>query len=64
MRRPPRAAAGHAPSDVFIFSLSHSLRYSAVIALVGAVVAAAFIRSHRQQDAAVPAEDAAMAEAA
>ena len=59
-----RAAAGHAPSDVFIYSLSHSLRYSAAIALVGALVAAAFIRSHRRQDAAVSAEDAAIAEAA
>jgi EmrB/QacA subfamily drug resistance transporter len=39
-------AAGHTPSDVFIYSLSHSLRYSAGIALVGAVVAALFIRSH------------------
>jgi len=59
-----RAAAGHAPSDVFIYSLGHSLRYSAAIALVGAVVAAAFIRSHRSQDVEVSAEDAAMAEAA
>ncbi len=59
-----RAAAGHAPSDVFIYSLSHSLRYSAAIAAVGALVALAFIRSHRRQDVDVPAEDAAMAEAA
>ena len=33
-------------ADVFIYSLSHSLRYSAAIALLGAFVAAAFIRSH------------------
>ena len=42
-----RAAAGHAPADVFIYSLSHSLRYSAAVALVGALVAFAFIRTHR-----------------
>jgi EmrB/QacA subfamily drug resistance transporter len=59
-----RAAAGHAPSDVFIYSLSHSLRYSAAIAAVGALVALAFIRSHRRADVDVPAADAAMAEAA
>jgi EmrB/QacA subfamily drug resistance transporter len=59
-----RAAAGHAPSDVFIYSLGHSLRYSAAIAVVGALVALAFIRSHRAAETAVPAEDAAMAEAA
>ena len=41
-----RAAAGHPPADVFIYSLSHSLRYSAAVALVGAVVAFAFIRTH------------------
>jgi hypothetical protein len=59
-----RAAAGHAPSDVFIYSLSHSLRYSSAIALLGAFVAVAFIRSHRVEDAEVSAEDVAMAEAA
>jgi EmrB/QacA subfamily drug resistance transporter len=59
-----RAAAGHGPSDVFIYSLGHSLRYSAAIALVGALVALAFIRSHRVEETAAPAEDAAMAEAA
>jgi MFS family permease len=59
-----RAAAGHPPSDVFIYSLGHSLRYSAAIAVVGALVALAFIRSHRVAETAVPAEDAAMAEAA
>src|SRR5581483_663085 len=59
-----RAAAGHGPSDVFIYSLGHSLRYSAGIALVGSVVAFAFIRSHRRDHAEVPGEDAAMAEAA
>ncbi len=41
-----RAAAGHNPADVFIYSLSHSLRWSAAIALAGAVVAGLFIRSH------------------
>jgi EmrB/QacA subfamily drug resistance transporter len=59
-----RAAAGHAPSDVFIYSLGHSLRYSAAIAAVGALVALAFIRSHRAEETTVAAEDAAMAEAA
>jgi hypothetical protein len=49
---------------VFIYSLGHSLRYSAAIAVVGALVALAFIRSHRAAETAVPAEDAAMAEAA
>jgi EmrB/QacA subfamily drug resistance transporter len=39
-------AVGHTRSDVFIYALSHSLRYSAAIALAGAVVAGAFIRSH------------------
>ena len=42
--------AGHSPSDVFIYSLSHSLRYSAAIALVGAFVAAIFIRSHHEEE--------------
>ncbi len=60
-----RAAAGHAPSDVFIYSLSHSLRYSAAVALLGAFVAFAFIRTHRVDVAeAAPAEDTAIAEAA
>jgi len=47
-----RAADGHGPSDVFIYSLSHSLRFSAAIAIVGAVVAAIFIRSHHVQEQA------------
>jgi EmrB/QacA subfamily drug resistance transporter len=41
-----RAAAGHAPADVFIYALSHSLRFSAAIALVGALIAVTFVRSH------------------
>jgi MFS family permease len=45
-----RAADGHSPSDVFIYSLSHSLRLSAVIAIVGSLVAAAFIRSHHADE--------------
>jgi hypothetical protein len=45
-----RAASGHSPSDVFIYSLSHSLRLSAAIAVVGAVVAGIFIRSHHVED--------------
>jgi EmrB/QacA subfamily drug resistance transporter len=49
-----RAAAGHPSADVFIYSLSHSLRYSAAVALLGAVVAFAFVRSHR----AGPVEEA------
>jgi EmrB/QacA subfamily drug resistance transporter len=59
-----RAAAGHAPSDVFIYSLGHSLRYSAAIAVVGALVALVFIRSHRAEEIAASAEDTAIAEAA
>jgi MFS family permease len=60
-----RAAAGHAPADVFIYSLSHSLRYSAAVALLGAFVAYAFIRTHRvDASEAAPAEDTAIAEAA
>jgi hypothetical protein len=47
-----RAAGGHGPSDVFIYSLSHSLRLSAVIAVVGALVAAIFIRSHHVEEQA------------
>ena len=41
-----RIAAGHSAADVFIYSLSHSLRLSAAIAMVGAIVAAVFIRTH------------------
>jgi MFS family permease len=41
-----RIAAGHSGADVFIYSLSHSLRLSAAIAMVGAIVAAVFIRTH------------------
>ena len=54
-----RAAAGHPSADVFIYSLSHSLRYSAGVALVGAVVAFAFIRTHNQHaaESAVADED-------
>jgi hypothetical protein len=42
--------AGHSRADVFIYSLSHSLRYSAAIALTGALVAALFIRSHHADE--------------
>jgi EmrB/QacA subfamily drug resistance transporter len=42
--------AGHSQADVFIYALSHSLRYSAAIALVGAFVAAIFIRSHHEEE--------------
>jgi EmrB/QacA subfamily drug resistance transporter len=52
-----RAAAGHASSDVFIYALSHSLRYSAGVALVGAVVAFAFIRTHNQEAAVAAAAE-------
>ena len=45
-----RSAEGHGPSDVFIYSLSHSLQLSAVIALAGAAVAFLFIRSHHAED--------------
>jgi EmrB/QacA subfamily drug resistance transporter len=52
-----RAADGFGSHDVFIYSLSHSLRYSAAFALVGAFVAWFFIRSHHAEaaDKAVPA---------
>jgi len=50
-----RAADGHGPADVFIYSLSHSLRFSAAIAVVGAVVAALFIRSHHVEEQDEPA---------
>ena len=46
-----RAAAGHGRSDVFIYALSHSLRWSAAIALVGAVVAGLFLRRHHADEA-------------
>jgi hypothetical protein len=45
-----RTAAGHSGSDVFIYSLSHSLRLSAAIAILGSVVAAAFIRTHHADE--------------
>jgi EmrB/QacA subfamily drug resistance transporter len=48
-----RAAAGFGGHDVFIYALSHSLRYSAAFALTGAFVAWFFIRSHHAE----PAED-------
>jgi EmrB/QacA subfamily drug resistance transporter len=51
-----RAAAGHSRSDVFIYSLSHSLRFSAAIAVVGAIVAAAFIRTHHAVEDEAPSE--------
>jgi EmrB/QacA subfamily drug resistance transporter len=54
-----RAADGHTPSDIFIYSLSHSLRLSAVIAVVGALVAAIFIRSHHVEEQAEQAAAAA-----
>ena len=52
-----RTADGFGSHDVFIYSLSHSLRYSAAFALVGAFVAWFFIRSHHAEpeQAAAPA---------
>jgi EmrB/QacA subfamily drug resistance transporter len=44
-----RAAEGHGQSDVFIYALSHSLQYSALFALAGAVVAFLFIRTHHEE---------------
>jgi EmrB/QacA subfamily drug resistance transporter len=44
-----RAAEGHGESDVFIYALSHSLQYSAVFALAGAVVAFLFVRTHHEE---------------
>jgi EmrB/QacA subfamily drug resistance transporter len=46
-----RAAEGHGQSDVFIYALSHSLQYSALFALAGAVVAFLFIRTHHEEAA-------------
>ena len=59
-----RVAAGHAGTDVFVYALSRSLRVSAAIAVVGALVAAAFIRSHHGEEAAAPAEAEPILEAA
>jgi len=44
-----RAAEGHGESDVFIYALSHSLQYSALFALAGAVVAFLFVRTHHEE---------------
>jgi EmrB/QacA subfamily drug resistance transporter len=44
-----RAAEGHGASDVFIYALSHSLQYSALFALAGAVVAFLFVRTHHEE---------------
>lgn len=44
------AGGGHSPADVFIYALSHSLRYSALIALVGAVIAVVFVRTHHEPE--------------
>src|SRR4249919_1604017 len=59
-----RAAEGHSASDVFIYSLSHSLRLSAAIAIVGSLVAAAFIRSHHAYEDEAEAEAVRQAEPA
>jgi predicted MFS family arabinose efflux permease len=56
-----RAAAGHSPADVFIYALGHSLRYSAAIALVGALIAFAFVRSHHPAEASEEAGEAGQA---
>ncbi len=60
-----RAAAGHRGADVFIYGLSHSLRYSAAVALAGALVAVVFVRSHHPagDEAAAAEEEAAEADA-
>ena len=57
-----RAAEGHGQSDVFIYALSHSLQYSAVFALAGAVVAFLFVRTHHEEPATA-AEERALAPA-
>ena len=57
---PPKAATLLENSRLDrLVSLSHSLRYSAGVALVGAVVAFAFIRTHNQHaaESAVADED-------
>jgi len=59
-----RVAAGHTQADVFIYALGHSLRYSAGIALVGALIAFAFVRTHHPAETAEEGtgEDAAALE--
>jgi len=59
-----RVAAGHTRADVFIYALGHSLRYSAAIALVGALIAFAFVRTHHPAETAGEStgEDAAALE--
>ena len=57
-----RAAEGHGESDVFIYALSHSLQYSALFALAGAVVAFLFVRTHHEEPERA-AEDRALAPA-
>ena len=44
-----RAGSGHDPHDVFIDALSNTLLLSAAIALLGAVVAAIFVRTHHAE---------------
>jgi EmrB/QacA subfamily drug resistance transporter len=57
-----RTAAGHDPHDAFIYALSNTLLLSAGIALLGAVVAAIFVRTHHAADeVAIPAHQPAAA---
>ncbi len=50
----PASRPGHSPHDVFIYALSSTLLISSVIALLGAVIAAIFVRSHHAEPTAVP----------
>ena len=56
-----RASSGHDQHDVFIYALSNTLLLSAVIALLGAVVAAIFVRTHHAEHATAPATEVAIA---
>jgi EmrB/QacA subfamily drug resistance transporter len=49
-----RAQAGHTGHDVFIYALSETLLISSVIALLGAAIAAIFVRSHHAKHAVAP----------
>lgn len=57
-----RASSGHDPHDVFIYALSNTLLLSAGIALLGAIVAAVFVRTHHAvEEMPVAAPDTAVA---
>ncbi len=51
-----RLASGHTPNDAFIYSLSDALLVSSLIALLGAVIAVIFVRTHVEPVAETAAE--------